>query len=304
MNLKDMLYITTVAEERSITKAAAKLYVSQPALSQCVQKVEKELSILIFNRGNEGVFPTVEGKCFLEFAKATLNEKKSLEKRLNDLKDEDYGEVRVGFTGTQGAYVLPHFLPQFNKKYPAVNVVLVEASANVIESMLESGEIQVGITHPPVISRELESFELSYDEMVIVPRAHSRFQQYIYYREDNNDPYLNIEFLRDEPIITTHTSQRSRMTIEQIFQRAGITPIIKLETHSLNTIDAFALVDYGTVLLPSKQVSPDLRRRGFYKIDPLYSVPYTFDVATRKGTYCSRVERRLIDFLRQIRGTF
>lgn len=75
-----MAYIVSIAEEQSITRAAAKMYMAQPALSQCVQKVEKELGVTIFHRQPNGVKLTAEGECFLEFAKKTLTEQKTMEK--------------------------------------------------------------------------------------------------------------------------------------------------------------------------------------------------------------------------------
>ena len=89
MTTRDMAYIVSIAEEQSITRAAAKMYMAQPALSQCVQKVEKELGVTIFHRQPNGVKLTAEGECFLEFAKKTLTEQKTMEKKLLDLQNSD-----------------------------------------------------------------------------------------------------------------------------------------------------------------------------------------------------------------------
>lgn len=304
MTTRDMAYIVSIAEEQSITRAAAKLYMAQPALSQCVQKVEKELGVSLFIRQPNGVKPTVEGKCFLEFAKKTLAEQRTMEKKLADLQDTDHGEIQLGFTGMQATYVLPYFLPQFKEKYPAIDIILTEASSEDVEEKLVKGEVEVGIVHPPLLRDELEYFELNHDEMVIVPRSNSRYHKMIYYRDDDPMPYLDIEFLRKEPIIVTQSWQRSRMICEQIFDKMGFKPPIKQISRNLTTLDALAQVDYGTVLLPSKQVSDALRRRGIFKIDPAYSVPYTFNIAVLKNAYLSSPAQKLVEFLKEIRGTF
>lgn len=304
MTLKDMEYLITIAEEKSITKAASRLFVAQPALSQCVQKVEKELGTPVFLRTSIGVAPTAEGQCFLDFARTTLQEQKNMERRLIDLKNTDRGTVHVGFTGTQATYVLPYFLPQFKERYPDVEIVLVEAASDEIENKLVKGEVDVGIVHPPVIHENLDCFEISHDEMVIIPRSTSRFQPFIYYRDGEKEPYLDMEFLRNEPLVLTRSWQRSRMVCEQIFQRAGIVPAIKQISRSLSTLDALAQVDYATTLIPRKQISPETYRHGFYRIDPLYSVPYAFYAATLKGTYLSRAARKLLDMLHEIEGSF
>lgn len=297
------MYMTVIAEEKSITKASAKLYVAQPALSQCVQKVEKELGNAVFVRNSNGVVLTAEGECFIEFAKKTLREQKKFEKKIIDLKNADSGKVHLGFTGTQATYVLPYVLPPFKERYPAIEIVLVEAASDEIEDKLVRDEIEVGILHPP-IHGELDAFEISRDDLVIVPRSNSRFQPYIYYREDDTEPYLNIDFLRDEPLVLTNPNQRSRMICEQIFKKANLKPHIRQVTKSINTVDALAQVNYATALIPSKQVSEKLKRRGCYKIDPEYNVPYSFYAATRKDAYLSTAARKLLEFLDEIKETF
>ena len=227
-----------------------------------------------------------------------------MEKKLLDLQNSDRGVVQLGFTGMQAMYVLPYFLPQFKEKYPSIDIVLTEASSEDIEEKLIKGEVEIGIVHPPLLREELEYFEINHDELVIVPRSNSRYHKMIYYRDDDPMPYLDVEFLRNEPIIVTQSWQRSRMICEQIFEKMGFRPPIKQVSRNLSTLDALAQVDYGTVLLPSKQLSDALRRRGVYKIDPAYSVPYTFNVAVLKNAYLSSPAEKLVEFLKKIRGTF
>ena len=98
MTLKDLLYISTIAKEKSISRAASKLYVSQPSLSQIVKKVETELDSVIFQRTNNGVAETEEGRCFLDFANNVLWEQKMFEKKLCDIKNNAGGRIRIGRT--------------------------------------------------------------------------------------------------------------------------------------------------------------------------------------------------------------
>lgn len=304
MTLRDMMYMTVIAKEKSITKAASRLFVVQPALSQCVQKVEKELGSPIFVRGTSGVTLTAEGRCFLEFADKTLKEQKSFEKQMDDLRQGAVGEILLGFTGTQATFVLPYFLPAFKEKYPEIHIVLVEASSDEIENKLSKGEIDIGIIHPPVMHEELDCFELSRDEMVIIPRRGSRFQSYLYYKDGEKIPYLDLEYLKDEPLVLTRSWQRSRMICEQIFRKAGICPIVKQVSRNISTLDALAQVDYATTLIPSKQISAGLVQKGHYKIDPRYSVPFAFYVATFREAYLSYAALKLLALLKDIKGTF
>lgn len=304
MTTKDIFYLTTILEEKSITKAAAKLFVAQPALSQSLQKIEKELGVEIFERTPNGVCPTAEGQCVLDFASQMLSEYQQMQRRLHDVRDASGGTIRLGLTGTQATYVLPFFLPRFQQENPKAEVVLVEDNSSTIEEKLSNGDLDVGIIHLPVMHDNLDYFELSQDDMVIIPRSCSRFQQFIYYLDGGNRPYLDIAFLAEEQLVLTPPSQRSRMVCDQIFGKAGISPQIKQISKNLITLDALAQVDYATTIMPSKQISDSLRRRGWYYINPKYSVPYSFCVATLKNTYISAATQKLIDLLYSLRGTF
>lgn len=304
MTLKDMQYFCCIIEKQNITKAAIELFIAQPALSQCVQKLEKELSVTLLMRTKTGVIPTEEGNCFYDFARKTLQEQKNFQKEMIDIQNAERGEIVLGFTGTQATYVLPYFLPKFKKKHPNIHIILEEATSNEIEQRLSSGTIDVGIIHPPILNIDLEYFEISRDQMIVVPRSISDYQKYTYYKENLNRPYIDIEFLRNEPIAITQSWQRSHMIIEQIFAKAGFAPQIRQISRNISTMDALAQVDYATALLPEKQLSTALKGRGYYFLEEAYSVPYSFYVATKKEAYLSKATLKLLDFLKSISHTF
>ena len=304
MNLRDLKYLTVIAEERNITRAASRLFVAQPALSQCVQKIEKELGAAVFVRAQNGVTVTREGQRFVEFARRMIAEHEQLLNDISDLKNAIIGEVRVGLTEAQAAYILPYVLPQFSLRHPQINVMPVDMLSDELEAALLRGEQELGILRAPVKSPDLETFELSADEMVVIPRSTTRYQKYIYYREDDTRPYLNLEFFRNEPLVLTQKALRSRQVCDQIFQKAGIDPVVRLSCQYINTINALAQVDYGSTMLPSKLVSETLRRRGVFAIERQYSVPYPLLVAVRRNAVISAAAQRLLDLLRELAGTF
>lgn len=303
MTLKDLYYISRIAAEKNMTKAAAKLFVAQPALSQCVQKVERELGSPVFVRTAGGVSLTAEGQRFLEFANKMLYEEQQMKKEIEDIAHAERGEVKLGFTGSQAAHVLPHFLPSFRQQCPYIDIILEEAASDRIEEMLAAGEIDVGILHPPILTPGLESFELIHDQMVIVPRRDSDYRKFVYSDREAGAgsvrSCLNIRFLETEPVALTPDRQRSRMVTEQILARAGIIPRIKQVSRNLSTLDALAQADYATVILPEKQISAALKEREYFFIDERYSVPFGFWVALLQGSYVSLAAQKMLHFLRE-----
>lgn len=304
ITIKDLEYISVVAEQKSITKAASSLFVVQPALSQCIRKLESELGVKLFDRDMTGVKLTEEGRCFLKFARTTIKNKKMMEKELEDLKDPEKGTVRIGFTGTQAIYVIPYFLPQFHKDHPGIELKLVEGPSDRIEKQILKDEIDIGIIHPPIAVEGLNEFQISEDHMVIIPRSNSKFQKYIYYPDDSTEPYLDIAFLKEEPLALTGVENRSRQVVDTILAKGGIKPVIIQISKNICAVDALACMNYASTIIPEKQISDTARRRGAYHIAPEYDVPYTFNVVWAKNGYVSGAMKLVLERLEKIAGTF
>ena len=293
MTFKDLEYFVLIAEKGSITRAASQLFVAQPALSQCIQKLEKETGSELFVRNNTGVVLTSEGQCFFEFAQKVLREQAQLKQRLRDVDNSENGEIRLGFTGTQATYVLPYILPDFQAKYPGISVTLIEATSSQIEQKLVRHEVDIGILHLPVLQGELDYFEFSKDNMIVIPSRRSRYKEFVFHKPGLEQPYIDLDFFKEEPIILTLPGQRSRMVCDQILANAGIVPKICQISRNLSTLDALSQVDYASVIMPSKQISLALQQRESFRIDERFATPYSFVLSTLKNAYLSVAARHL-----------
>ena len=305
MTVKDLEYFAAIAKHGSITRAASELFIAQPALSQCLQKLEKTTGLQLFVRQSRGVVLTSQGECFLRFAHNVLREQENMKMELQDAERGKNARIRLGFTGTQATYVLPNILPsilpEFQAGHPGATITLVEATSNEIEQKLLEREVDIGILHLPVLREELDWFELSRDEMVFIPRSTVDPEECSYEREGRR--YVKPEFLRSEQLILTQIGQRSRMVCDQILALAGVAPQIKQESRNLSTLDALVQVDYASTIMPEKQVSAALRQRCVY-FEPELSVPYTFVVATLKDSYLPTAVRSLRRELEKKQFTF
>lgn len=302
MTIKDLEYFAVIARHGSITRAASELFIAQPALSQCLQKLEKETGLQLFVRQSRGVALTSQGECFLHFAQSVLREQEDMKRRMQDVEHGEKGQIRLGFPGSQAAFVLPHILPDFQAAHPGVSIVLVEATSNDIEQKLLDHEVDMGILHLPVLCEELDWFELSRDEMVFVPRSTTDLTESTY--QEAGRRYIRPEFLAAEPLILTPPEQRSRMVCDRILAGAGVVPQIKQISRNLSTLDALVQVDYASTLMPEKQLSAALRQRGYCYLPPKLSVPYTFVVATLKEGYLPIAAKALMAELKKKQFTF
>ena len=167
MNLKQALYIRTVAQEGSVTQAAKKLYVSQPSLSQMIRQVESEYGVTLFDRTVSPLRLTYAGQKYLEAANVMLSVNDRLENELREIRQENSGLLRLGISVQRAIQILPVALPWFTMQYPKVSIDLREEGSARLEELLEAGEIDLALAAvrseglKPQILLETDSLEVA-----------------------------------------------------------------------------------------------------------------------------------------------
>lgn len=143
MNLKEQMYILTVAECKSITRAAEKLHVSQPALSSFVRSVEEALGVKLFERSSKGLMPTYAGELYLRAARRMFFLKSEFDENLSGLKNDRRGRLRIGMQMRRSPYIIPEFYKEFGEKYPEVEISFAEGVMEKLEKMLHEDELDL-----------------------------------------------------------------------------------------------------------------------------------------------------------------
>ena len=140
MNFQNMEYFMMAAETGNITRAAERLHISQQALSDCISRMESELGCRLFER-RQGLELTYGGRQYRAAVKRMLDLYKQTVVMLNDINENIRGELRVGISYTRGQAILPMVLPEFVRRFPLVELSVQEDSTQMLESLLERGEI-------------------------------------------------------------------------------------------------------------------------------------------------------------------
>ena len=115
MTSKELLYIKTIAEEKSISKAARKLFIAQPSLSQSVQRIEEGLGTPLFTRTNSGLVPTYAGERYCHMATQILKMYEDFELEISDINNLRTGRIHVGITNHLGTLILARVLPEYKR---------------------------------------------------------------------------------------------------------------------------------------------------------------------------------------------
>ncbi|HMN06173.1 MAG TPA: LysR substrate-binding domain-containing protein [Flavobacteriales bacterium] len=150
MTLQQFQYIVAIDTHRHFARAAESCFVTQPTLSSMVKKLEEELGVVLFDRSKVPVVPTVEGEALIAQARVVLNEVQVLRAMADTSRDEEGGELRLGVIPTVAPYLLPLFLGELIRKYPALTISVEELTTESIIDRLEHGRLDMGLLATPL----------------------------------------------------------------------------------------------------------------------------------------------------------
>lgn len=290
MNLKQALYIKTIAECGSITAAAKKLYVSQPSLSQMLRHVEEELGLDIFDRSVSPFRLTYAGERYLQAARVMLAANEQLENQLREIRHEQSGRLRLGISFSRGLQVLPLVIPVFARKYPQVTLELTESGSDTLDAMVQQGKIDLALAATEPTSANM-TYELIEKETIgILAGRGSRIAQ----RLPSGTP-VTIEDAKHDMFISLRKGHSSRVVQDKLLRRSGIAPRILLETDSLEIGKRLTLEAGACMILPNIYIDDYVaQRRGEFFPLAGYDHHRHFYACYRKDTF---VPRYMHDFI-------
>jgi LysR family transcriptional regulator, hydrogen peroxide-inducible genes activator len=173
MNLRDLKYIVEVARERNFARASEKVFVSQPALSMQIKKLEETLGVEIFERDKQNFLITPVGAEIIKKAEIILQESEEIKMIAKNSKDPHKGEIRIGAFPTVASYFLPNFVKNIHKKFPHLKIFLIESKSNELITKLKSGEIDFCLLAMPIKDDNLIGEKIFSEKFLLAtPKGH------------------------------------------------------------------------------------------------------------------------------------
>lgn len=167
MELRHLRYFVAVAEEENVTRAAARLHVSQPSLSRQIRDLEEELEVPLFDHGARSLKLTEAGRVFLTEATAVLERARKAVETVQATAGGSRGEIHVGFAPSLNVHILPDVLRRFQQAFPGVKVRLHDLSTRQMQEGLHDGSLQAALmiktsphTGKDLIFREVKKFAI------------------------------------------------------------------------------------------------------------------------------------------------
>ena len=171
MEINEWNYLIAIAEEKSISKAAERLFMAQSSLSQYLKTLEQNLGIRLFVRTSTGVRPTEAGRLMIRFAYHTVSEYHNVRDQMQDIQELNRGRVLMGISTFRGCFLLPPVLNAFHMEYPNVHVEIIEENSMALEQMLQNGDIDLALLVLPAKTLKAPVEKLMEDEICLITRS-------------------------------------------------------------------------------------------------------------------------------------
>lgn len=244
MDLRQLLYFTTLADTLNFHRAAERLNISQPPLTVAIRKLEQDLGAALFIRGARGVTLTAAGEAALEPARAALAQAQEVRAAVQEGQRGERGRLRIGFVGSAIYALLPRIIPLYRRHYPHVDLILEDSTSIDIVRRLRARELDIGLIRLPLLdSSGLTIQPVESDELVAAVPANSAF---------SSATRLPLKALAAEPFILHTRISVLHLTVLMACHDAGFVPGVAQEAAQVHTILSLVQSGLGVALVPAK----------------------------------------------------
>jgi DNA-binding transcriptional LysR family regulator len=307
MDFRELTYVTAVADCKSVTAAAKKLYISQPSLSYILSKVEQDVGVRLFDRKTNPITLTYAGEKYVETARKILKMRDNLRSELLDIGSGEQGEIKIGIPTERAGYMLPKVAGRFQESFPRTEIRLMESKSDeIIESLLND---RITFAILPGGREGLPAglhTELIYQEQILLVAGDHMIKEDMLVPKDEDGafmgrdlPVVKLSCTGDLPYIMMQKGRYIRKATDRLFQQANINPKEVMELASCMSAAQLAKSGLGITIVPERAVEALGGREKFhcYYFDER---PEFWDVNAvyKEGTYLDRADRYFIDLMK------
>ena len=304
---QDMKYIYQVYQDGSFSAAAEHLYMSQPALSIAVRRVEETIGAEIFDRSRRPVGLTEAGQAYIDTLHYIRYLEEDLAHRIEDLRGLQTATLRLGGTHFLNCYILAPILSGFSAQYPGVRLELFEDSAMNLKGWLQRRDLDLTFSCAPEIVEQFEHRPAFYDHVLLAVHRDIPLPaeldapalsagDIIKRRHLEPDcPVVDLNYFRDAEFILLHKGNNLYDRGRKMFREAGFDPKIKMTISQMVTSYRLADNALGAVFISDRLVRSRRSHLRFFKIHSEYT-DRLFYFLLPKRDYTPFAVRRFMDF--------
>ncbi|MDF2886223.1 MAG: LysR family transcriptional regulator [Lacrimispora sp.] len=257
MSIRHLRIFLTVCEcNNSITRAAKKLYMTQPSVSVAIQELEKYYGIVLFDRISRRLYLTEAGRQFLEYAKRIFALLDDMEKGIRNW--DTIGVLRVGASITIGSQFMPSYVEKFSVMYPEAEVQVFIGTSHQLEQKLLSNELDFALVERPVHEIALLAEPYMEDALaVIAPGRHPYYEGQVLKKEE----------LSGQKFLLREHGSGTRELFEEVMEKSGIAVNPVWEGMSTTAMVNAVIHGLGIAVVPKRMVSGPLEKKLVYQLE-------------------------------------
>ncbi len=284
MDIKVLRNFVEIVESGSLTAASKKLFIAQPALSNQLKTLEKEMNALLIERNSRHQKLTDAGVLFYERAKSIILLENSMAKEISDFENGDSGILKIATIPSGAISMLDSIIPRFTEKYPKVKFEFYEKESDSILQLLEDGTVDIGIIRTPCrITPEMDAFYISDEKLVCAYRSD------IFSLPGKNGE-IDLADLGDFPIVIIH---RYEEMFRALCEEKSFVPNIRNVNQQVTINLKWAEAGLGVAIVPESTLSfcaHPLEYKRFKGVD--FSTKRA--ILTMKNNYISRATKNFL----------
>ena len=300
LNVVNMYYILTIAEEGNITKAAEKVHTTQPNLTRIIQKEENRIGLQIFDKEKIPWRLTYAGQIYIKTAKEILRINNEFSEQTKSIISEQKGLLKLGVMAFEERYLLPKLLPIIKNECPDIEIEKVVAVPFEVDSLLYKNMVNFAI----VVTDDHIDIEYiplkSYDIVLALPINHPLAENYNFEKNKDNFPEIDIRLLEKEPFIAMEGGILVNYIRNLVYKDFGFKLNIEQLVHSSDVAMANVEAGYNYVAFILDVVAYDrydLKRAAFFKVK---GKDYKQDtsIAYLKSRNLNKLEKKFLEIIK------
>jgi DNA-binding transcriptional LysR family regulator len=250
MDIRVLKYLLSLAERGSFTSAAKEHFVTQPAVSIALRKLEEELGQRLYRIEGRTVLFTQAGEIALEYAKRLSGLEAELFQRMSDLAGLRRGRISLGTIDAASIYVLPEVFSLFRERFAGIEVKLEISSTMILVQKMDAGQLDLVIgTIPEDVGGEYEIFPIYSEPLIVIaPPGHALADGRV----------VSAASLSGHPFISFHEGSITRRIVERALAENGVTPLLAMAIDSPEAIKHLVSSGLGLAVLPRRVVQGEL----------------------------------------------
>ncbi len=278
MELNQLRGFLAVAQAESFTKAAKKLYLTQPALSLQIKALEEELGESLFERQGKQLLLTAAGRVLLERANQILGLVEQTQQEMKAVHGLKMGRLTIGTTDSNCLYLLPTLIQFFREKFPGVELHFTNRHSAEMVGLVVEGSVDFGLVTLPALDARVEAEPLFWREDVVICGP-------IHPLSESSS--VTLEDLIEYPLLLLEKSSTSRLLLDQMLVRAGLVPRKLMELGSIEVIKCFVELGLGVSIVPGFTVEEELKLGRLYAIRLPWLPARAVGIVQRRKGYLS-----------------